>query len=85
MKFGKACQGGQPVDADIFRAVIGDIVADLHEFFNIFILLALGDSREFFLGIEAGASKSHKEADHQGVEAGLGKGKLLVVFQTDLV
>ena len=44
MKLGKACNLGEAIGVDFFIEMVGDIVADLHEFRHVLLPLVL---REF--------------------------------------
>ena len=80
VELGKARQIGKFLYRNIFRTVIGDIVAHQHEFFYIFMLLVAGNAGESGVGIKIGPPQRNEEADHQGVDTGLGKGFGIVVF-----
>lgn len=80
VEFGKARQVGKFLYRNIFRTMIGDIVAHQHEFFYIFMLFAAGDAGKSGVGIKVGPPQSNEKADHQGVDTGLGKGFGIVVF-----
>lgn len=65
MEFGKAGEIGERVNIDIFRAMVGYVVADVHEFFNIFMLLAGSNAGEFFAGIEISTAYGNKKMNDQ--------------------
>ena len=71
MKLGEAGKRSQFVYGNVFGAVLGNVVADVHEFIHIFVLLARRNAGEHFLGIDVGASKRYKKADHQGIDGRL--------------
>ena len=65
MKFGKTGEVSQIIHVDIFCAMVGDIVADIHKFFNIFVLFVRCNAGEFLAGIEVGAADGNEKADDQ--------------------
>lgn len=85
MKFGKTGQICQVINIYVFGTVVGDIFADIHEFFNVFMLLAGSYAGELFTGIKIGASNGHKETDHQGIDQCFREGHFIVIFTADLV
>ena len=85
MKFRKACQISQLLDRNVFRAMVGDIVANHHEFFNIFMLLTVGNTGKSGVGIEAGTSQSNKKTNHERVNTGFREGNRIIIFPDDLV
>ena len=58
MKFGETGKTGEVIHIYIFGTVIGNIVAYIHEFFNIFMLFARGDAGKLFAGVKIGPADS---------------------------
>ena len=83
MKLGKAGKRSQFVHGNVFGAVLGNVIADVHEFIYIFVLFARGNAGEHFLGIDIGASERHEKADHQGIDGRLRIWLGVVVFADD--
>lgn len=48
----------------VFCAVVGDVVADHHEFFRVFLLFVSGDSRKFHSCVEIGSAQSAEKTNH---------------------
>ena len=63
--------------------MLGNVIADIHEFIHVFVLLARRNAGEHFLRIDVGASKRHEKADHQGIDGRLRIGLGVVVFAAD--
>ena len=85
MKFRKACQVCQLFHGNIFGTVVGNVITNHHEFFNIFMLLTVGNTGKSGVGIEAGTSQSNKKTNHERVNTGFREGNRIIIFPDDLV
>lgn len=85
VEFRKACQVGKLLHCNIFRAVVGDVIAYHHEFFYIFVLFVVGDAGEFGVCVKISPSQGSKKADHQGINACFRKRHGIVIFPGNFV
>ncbi len=85
VKFRETGQIRQIVNVNVFSTVVGNIFADIHELFDIFMLFAGGDTREFLAGVKIGAPDGHEETDHQRIDQCLCEGHFIVIFAADLI
>ncbi len=85
VEFGKACQVCKLLYGDVFRTVIGDIVAYVHEFFYIFVLFVAGNAGKFRVCIKISPPQSHEKPDHQGIDTCFCKGHGIFIFPGNLV
>ncbi len=83
--FGKPAHGGYFVKTQFLGAVTVDIVADVHELDDIFLLFGGLDVREFVgQGCEHPAD-SHHQLQQTGTDGGVAKGGRAEVFLPDPV
>lgn len=83
MKSGKAGDIGKGIDGYIFRAVVVDIAADSHEFFDILMLFVGYTVGIIFAGVKAGAANRDKKADHQRIDQSFRESGLVGIFMVD--
>ena len=83
MIFAEAGHGGQGINAQRFRAVVVDITADGHEFFDVFLLFAGRNIGKFISFRQTLASQSHKKSKKQRMDTGLPERILTCIFCHD--
>lgn len=85
MKFRKTGQAGQIININVLGTVVGNIFADFHKLFDIFMLLVGSDSREFLTGIKIGTPDGHEEPNHQRIDQCLGEWHFIVILAADFI
>lgn len=85
VEFGKAGKISKGVHIDIFCTMIGDVIADIHKFFDIFVLFAGSDAGEFFTCIKIGTADGNKKMNDQCIDIGFRESDPVIVFAADFI
>ena len=84
MKLGKACDLGQTIGVDFLIEVVGDIVADLHEFRHVLLPLVLREFPGVGDAVDIGPSDIGEEFQKPRPDHGSAVGGILVIFPDDI-
>ena len=60
--------------------MVGNIIANHHEFFDVFMLFAGSDAVKPFRGIKTCAAVINEKAHHQGIKTGFREGLFVFIF-----